>query len=64
MSLVLVVDAGVTGGLAAPFVAAGAGLLIGGGSAAILGSAVGVALITTIFTGAGAGFAGKGITRI
>ncbi|XP_065181402.1 transmembrane and coiled-coil domain-containing protein 4-like [Sycon ciliatum] len=49
---------GVTGGLAAPFVAAGAGLLIGGGSAAILGSAVGVALITTIFTGAGAGFAG------
>lgn len=46
---------GLTGGLAAPFVAAGAGALIGGASAAVLGSTAGVAVIGSLFGVAGAG---------
>lgn len=50
---------GLTGGLAAPFIAAGAGVLIGGAGAAALGSVVGVALIGSLFGVAGAGLTGK-----
>ena len=46
---------GLTGGLAAPFVAAGAGIIIGGTSAAVLGSTAGVAVIGSLFGVAGAG---------
>ena len=50
---------GLTGGLAAPFVAAGAGALIGGAGAAALGSAAGVAIIGSLFGVAGAGLTGE-----
>ena len=50
--------AGLTGGLAAPLVAAGAGALIGGAGAAALGSAAGVAIIGSLFGVAGAGLTG------
>ena len=48
-----------TGGLAAPLVATGVGAVIGGGSAAVLGSTAGIALITSIFGAAGAGLTGR-----
>ena len=46
-----------TGGLAAPFVAAGAGAIIGTAGAAVLGSSAGIAVIGSLF-----GFAGAGLT--
>lgn len=49
---------GLTGGLAAPFVAAGAGAIIGGAGAAALGSTAGVAVIGSLFGVAGAGLTG------
>ncbi|XP_067127647.1 transmembrane and coiled-coil domain-containing protein 4-like isoform X1 [Centruroides vittatus] len=49
---------GLTGGLAAPFVAAGAGAIIGGAGAAALGSAAGIAVISSLFGVAGAGLTG------
>nr|CAB3267017.1 transmembrane and coiled-coil domain-containing protein 4-like [Phallusia mammillata] len=49
---------GLTGGLAAPFVAAGAGAILGGASAAALGSVAGLAVITSLFGAAGAGLTG------
>ncbi|CAH1240021.1 TMCO4 [Branchiostoma lanceolatum] len=49
---------GLTGGLAAPLVAAGAGAIIGGTSAAVLGSTAGLAVITSLFGAAGAGLTG------
>ena len=48
-----------TGGLAAPLVAAGAGVFIGGAGAAALGSAAGVAIIGSLFGVAGAGLTGE-----
>ncbi|KAG1651522.1 Transmembrane and coiled-coil domain-containing protein 4 [Nymphon striatum] len=50
---------GLTGGLAAPLVAAGAGAIIGGTGAAVLGSAAGIAIIGSLFGVAGAGLTGK-----
>ena len=50
---------GLTGGLAAPLVAAGAGVFIGGAGAAALGSAAGVAIIGSLFGVAGAGLTGE-----
>lgn len=49
---------GLTGGLAAPLVAAGAGAIIGGAGAAALGSVAGVAIIGSLFGVAGAGLTG------
>ncbi|XP_052226436.1 transmembrane and coiled-coil domain-containing protein 4-like isoform X3 [Dreissena polymorpha] len=49
---------GLTGGLAAPLVAAGAGAIIGGAGAAVLGSTAGVAIIGSLFGVAGAGLTG------
>eukprot|EP01135_Chromosphaera_perkinsii_P003158 Nk52_evm47s236 gene=Nk52_evmTU47s236 len=49
---------GLTGGLAAPFVAAGAGAVVGAGAGAALASAGGIALMTTLFGVAGAGIGG------
>ncbi|XP_064610419.1 LOW QUALITY PROTEIN: transmembrane and coiled-coil domain-containing protein 4-like [Liolophura sinensis] len=49
---------GLTGGLAAPLVAAGAGAIIGGAGAAALGSVAGVAVIGSLFGVAGAGISG------
>ncbi|GFR84577.1 transmembrane and coiled-coil domain-containing protein 4 [Elysia marginata] len=54
---------GLTGGLAAPLVAAGAGAIIGGTGAAMLGSTTGVALIGSLFGVAGAGLTGKKMQR-
>lgn len=50
---------GVTGGLAAPFLAAGIGTVVGTAGAAALGSTVGVAIIGSLFGVAGAGLGGK-----
>jgi Protein of unknown function (DUF726) len=44
--------------LAAPFIAAGAGVIIGGAGAAALGSIAGVAVIGSLFGVAGAGLTG------
>jgi len=49
---------GLTGGLAAPLIAAGAGVIIGGAGATVLGSAAGVAIIGSLFGVAGAGLTG------
>nr|XP_020828782.1 transmembrane and coiled-coil domain-containing protein 4 isoform X2 [Phascolarctos cinereus] len=49
---------GVTGGLAAPFMAAGAAAIIGTTGAAALGSVAGIAVITSLFGAAGAGLTG------
>uniref|UniRef100_A0A3B3S9V0 Transmembrane and coiled-coil domains 4 n=1 Tax=Paramormyrops kingsleyae TaxID=1676925 RepID=A0A3B3S9V0_9TELE len=49
---------GVTGGLAAPLVAAGVGAVIGAGGAAALGSAAGIAIMASLFGAAGAGLTG------
>ncbi|PVD36937.1 hypothetical protein C0Q70_03930 [Pomacea canaliculata] len=49
---------GLTGGLAAPLVAAGASAIIGGVGAAAVGSTVGVAIIGSLFGVAGAGLTG------
>lgn len=50
---------GITGGLAAPFLAAGAGTLFGGGIGVALASVKGVAIISSIFGAAGAGLTGN-----
>lgn len=50
---------GVTGGLAAPLVAAGAGAVLGAGGAAVLGSAAGIAIMASLFGAAGAGLTGE-----
>lgn len=50
---------GVTGGLAAPLVAAGAGAVLGAGGAAVLGSATGIAIMASLFGAAGAGLTGE-----
>lgn len=49
---------GLTGGLAAPLIAAGAGVVIGGAGATVLGSVAGVAIIGSLFGVAGAGLSG------
>ncbi|XP_041377714.1 transmembrane and coiled-coil domain-containing protein 4-like isoform X1 [Gigantopelta aegis] len=54
---------GLTGGLAAPLVAVGAGAIIGGAGAAVLGSTAGVAIIGSLFGAAGAGLAGYKMKR-
>ncbi|XP_061189624.1 transmembrane and coiled-coil domain-containing protein 4-like [Saccostrea echinata] len=54
---------GLTGGLAAPLVAAGAGAIIGGAGAAALGSTAGVAIIGSLFGVAGAGLGGYKMKR-
>ncbi|KAF9327827.1 hypothetical protein BG006_008923 [Podila minutissima] len=53
---------GLTGGLAAPLVAAGATVLIGSG-AAVLGTTAGLAVMTSLFGLAGGGLAGYKIHR-
>lgn len=50
---------GLTAGLAAPFIAAGAGAVVGASGGAFLASTGGIVLITSLFGGAGAGMAGK-----
>lgn len=57
--LVIVLSSGVTGGLAAPLVAAGAGAVLGAGGAAALGSATGIAIMASLFGAAGAGLTGQ-----
>lgn len=52
-----------TGGLAAPLVAAGAGAVLGAGGAAALGSATGIAIMASLFGAAGAGLTGKKKTK-
>ncbi|XP_076054281.1 transmembrane and coiled-coil domain-containing protein 4-like isoform X2 [Oratosquilla oratoria] len=49
---------GLTGGLAAPFIGAGLGTMMGAGSAAALTSTAGVAVIGSLFGVAGAGLTG------
>uniref|UniRef100_A0A1I8INQ4 Transmembrane and coiled-coil domains 4 n=1 Tax=Macrostomum lignano TaxID=282301 RepID=A0A1I8INQ4_9PLAT len=49
---------GLTGGLAAPLVAAGAGVIIGGAGAAAIGTAAGAAVLGSVFGVAGAGLTG------
>lgn len=49
---------GLTGGLAVPLLAAGAGAIIGGAGAAAIGSVAGVAIIGSLFGVAGAGLTG------
>ncbi|NWW54412.1 TMCO4 protein, partial [Pedionomus torquatus] len=49
---------GLTGGLAAPLVAAGAATIIGSAGAAALGSTAGVAVMASLFGAAGAGLTG------
>ncbi|NXS93343.1 TMCO4 protein, partial [Jacana jacana] len=49
---------GLTGGLAAPLVAAGAATIIGSAGAAALGSTVGIAVLASLFGAAGAGLTG------
>lgn len=56
---VLSLCSGVTGGLAAPLVAAGAGAVLGAGGAAALGSATGIAIMASLFGAAGAGLTGQ-----
>lgn len=53
-----------TGGLAAPLVAAGAGAVLGAGGAAALGSATGIAIMASLFGAAGAGLTGKALDDI
>lgn len=49
---------GLTGGLAAPLFAAGAGVFIGAGAAAGIATTAGAAVLGSLFGVAGAGFAG------
>ncbi|XP_040278363.1 transmembrane and coiled-coil domain-containing protein 4 [Bufo bufo] len=49
---------GLTGGLAAPLVAAGAATIIGSAGAAALGSTAGIAIMASLFGAAGAGLTG------
>lgn len=50
---------GLTGGLAAPFIGAGVGTILGSASAAALGSTAGIAIIGSLFGVAGAGLTGS-----
>lgn len=52
---------GLTGGLAAPLVAIGAGTVIGAGAAAGIGTAAGATVLGSLFGVAGAGLTGKSI---
>uniref|UniRef100_A0A8B9TPH9 Transmembrane and coiled-coil domains 4 n=1 Tax=Anas platyrhynchos TaxID=8839 RepID=A0A8B9TPH9_ANAPL len=54
----LVPSSGLTGGLAAPLVAAGAATVIGSAGAAALGSTAGIAVMASLFGAAGAGLTG------
>lgn len=54
---------GLTGGLAAPLVAASAGAIIGGSGATFLASSAGLALITSVFGATGAGLTGYKVNR-
>ena len=49
---------GVTGGLAAPLIASGLGVIIGTAGGAALATTAGVAVIGSLFGAAGAGLAG------
>ncbi|CAH2318373.1 transmembrane and coiled-coil domain-containing 4 [Pelobates cultripes] len=49
---------GLTGGLAAPFIAAGAATIIGSAGAAALASTAGIAIMASLFGAAGAGLTG------
>lgn len=49
---------GLTGGLAAPFIGAGLGTIIGAGGAAAISSTAGVAVVGSMFGAAGAGLTG------
>lgn len=53
----------VTGGLAAPFIAAGTGAFLGTASATALSSTVGLAIISSLFGAAGAGLTGYRMNR-
>lgn len=55
-------SSGLTGGLAAPLVAAGAATIIGSAGAAALGSTAGIAVMASLFGAAGAGLTGKRLT--
>ncbi|KAJ7423114.1 hypothetical protein WISP_35074 [Willisornis vidua] len=57
-----VAPSGLTGGLAAPLVAAGAAAIIGSAGAAALGSTAGIAVLASLFGAAGAGLTGKRVT--
>lgn len=59
LQLSLVAPLGLTGGLAAPLVAAGAATIIGSAGAAALGSTAGIAVMTSLFGAAGAGLTGE-----
>lgn len=50
--------------MAAPFIAAGVGAIVGSSAAAALGSVVGLAAITSLFGATGAGLAGISILLI
>ena len=54
---------GMTGGLAAPFIAAGTGAIIGTAGAAVIGSGAGAALIGSAFDFGGAGLIGYRMKR-
>uniref|UniRef100_A0A8D2P2U3 Transmembrane and coiled-coil domains 4 n=1 Tax=Zosterops lateralis melanops TaxID=1220523 RepID=A0A8D2P2U3_ZOSLA len=54
----LAASSGLTGGLAAPLVAAGAATIIGSAGAAALGSTAGIAIMASLFGAAGAGLTG------
>lgn len=60
--MLLVASSGLTGGLAAPLVAAGAATIIGSAGAAALGSTAGIAVMASLFGAAGAGLTGERAT--
>lgn len=52
---------GLTGGLAAPLLGAGIGVIFGGASAAAIGTTAGAAILGSIFGVAGAGLTGNNL---
>lgn len=59
------ISLGITGGLAAPLVAAGAGVIVGTGAAAGIATTAGAAVLGSIFGVAGAGLTGtNGLTFV